>query len=430
MTQSPPDHQLPKSTFGDLLTGLMLPPHHHPQSLLVLADWLEEHDDHRSEVIRLSCHEDADTPAVAVKIHHWLHAHSQSFQDYPWWPFEPTMDQGKLKVQSNPSVLQRWLTQGVYPLLPTIWMLVNRDHHDDLAEIFSTVAKRGDLHLGLSLVENHPNLHALLTQPVNPLRRLHLGSLQLSRDNHAAWMTAMPHLEHLQYSWMHSLSDLHVSAWRQLQHLHRLEIIGCPNLADDAFRAFAELPHLRSLRLNSCHGLTDLGMPGILEIHGLEHLDLSDVRNLTAQGLLNLPRLRALTSLRLGWATEGGVRLLRRISQMTHLRTLSLHHWAGPLPVWFFEELAKWPQLKFVDLCGCPQLSDDAVLALCRSQSLQSLDLANCRGLTDETLRGLESTPTLEWLDTQNCSAMSSRGRQRLRRALPAITLLTARQRR
>ena len=415
--------------YHALLAGVMLATDDDREGVLMLADWLDEHDDARADAIRLSCQADADSPAIARKLRDWLRHHQQSFQPFSFMIVPLEFDTGKLQLRSTAADLEDWLEQVCIPILPIEWTLTSWANPDELRRVLLGAAMRPDIHVGISLFQNQDNAISQLCKLQSPIRRMQMRMLNLSVESHTQLMQALPTIQSLNYAWMADFENTYIDAMIALPHLHQLEIIGCANLTDSGFAQLGTLKSLRSLRLVSCHGLTDHGVVGILELPNLRQLELSDVRNLTAKGLLNLPQLTTLESLQIGWATDGGEHLLRQISQMRHLNSLGLHHWAGPLPTWFFAELATWPNLSSLDLYGCPQLTDAALAPMAKSTSLQSLDLSRCRTLSDDTLRNLESVTTLEWLDTERCSRMSTRGRDRLRRVLPGIHVLTARRR-
>ncbi|KAI4300655.1 hypothetical protein L6164_034006 [Bauhinia variegata] len=137
---------------------------------------------------------------------------------------------------------------------------------------------------------------------------------------------------------------------RNCKHIVDLNISGCKNISDRSLQFIAEnYPGLESLNLTRCIKLTDIGLKQLLhKCRSLQSLNLYALSSFTDEAYNN-------------------------ISFLVHL--------------------------KFLDLCGAQNLSDEGLLCISKCKNLVSLNLTWCVRVTDEGVISIaKSCTSLEFL--------------------------------
>eukprot|EP00193_Tetraselmis_chui_P004127 CAMPEP_0177767756 /NCGR_PEP_ID=MMETSP0491_2-20121128/9316_1 /TAXON_ID=63592 /ORGANISM="Tetraselmis chuii, Strain PLY429" /LENGTH=651 /DNA_ID=CAMNT_0019284435 /DNA_START=185 /DNA_END=2140 /DNA_ORIENTATION=- len=215
--------------------------------------------------------------------------------------------------------------------------------------------------------------------------------------------------------------------------LTSLDLSGCEGVTDSSLPFIGALPRLRSLSLSGCAAVTDVGLADLVagpNITSLTHLDLSayglDLRQpmymVSDSGLGNA--LRCFPSLRylnLSGTAPLGPSTLSSIATMGDLTHLNISHCVfcdatlaalrsldrleslfmshtdvGPHGLSHIRQLTN---LAHLDIAGCTEVTDEAVLELRHLTGLRFLSLSDCCELTD---RGLQVLSSLRSLTTLN----------------------------
>jgi hypothetical protein len=162
------------------------------------------------------------------------------------------------------------------------------------------------------------------------------------------------------------------------------------------FRALAALPALEKCNLGEVDGFTDEALAHVCRIGTLTELDLGDAW-VTNAGVPQIAKLKELRRLQLGWTRDVG---------------------DASLPA-----LAKLPKLEFLGLGGT-KVTDAGLPALAAFPSLRELALPGT-AVTDKGLQSLAACKGLAILTLGNKSKATPAGIDRLKKALPNLTVVT-----
>ncbi|HYF00612.1 MAG TPA: hypothetical protein VEJ18_16950 [Planctomycetota bacterium] len=161
-------------------------------------------------------------------------------------------------------------------------------------------------------------------------------------------------------------------------------------------RHLAGLPSLEKLDLCEVDGLSDEAMAFVGKLTTLKELDLGDAA-ISSAGLRHLAGLKQLTRLQLGWTRDVGDAGLPLLAKLTKLEWLGL---------------------------GGTKVTDAGLPALASLPNLRELALPGT-AVTDRGIQSLAGCRQLSVLNLGTSSKVTPKGIDALRRALPALTVLT-----
>jgi Clustered mitochondria/Hom_end-associated Hint/Translation initiation factor eIF3 subunit 135/Leucine Rich repeat len=226
------------------------------------------------------------------------------------------------------------------------------------------------------------------------LRRLALfGCERLTDKSVTEVARRCTELRELELSRCFRLTDRSLQAMAtHLRHLHTLRAYGCFALTDASLLALASAElrplatsaPLRTLALGATTLLTDAGVMALAQrCTSLTMLDLSASKLLTEDGLAAIgDNLHSLVELRLSscqMITDPGLQAVSSGCHKLRIVDLSLCQCISAI-----EFLApECPLLESIDLHGCRNISDGAVLAIARLPSLRYLNIEGCRRVTN-----------------------------------------------
>jgi len=439
----PEPHAPPPPDLAGLLAAVADRPDDEAAKL-VLADWLEEHDDPRGGLFRLL--------ATGGSLDPWLKAHGN------WWPGKDGRrflhrEGGALYLEWHPPSTGRgreliengWVTdvrlRGPRGLraFEAAWPLLRRltvSGWADAADLEPVWSRAGLTALGLYLWGRHVagGLPRLAELP--QLRELRLGldaaqALPLKTLDQVGRLTGLTSLGLL--SWgdrapdgplCPALGRLESLDLRSSEGLSTCVMAhpGPPTLRhlvleiDDGTTTgevarLAALPALESFAPDlPWHGQADL-LAGVAELASLRRLDLGDFvrRRVTDAGLSHLPRLSRLESLNVGRAdvvSDGG---LRRLAGLTRLTELSLVE-CPALAQEGATAIGSLTALRSLNLSGCPQFTDACLARLSGLADLEVLDLSGCERITGTGLRVLSGLARLRGLNLRGYRRLADGG--------------------
>ncbi|MBI3818272.1 MAG: hypothetical protein HY286_06235 [Planctomycetes bacterium] len=106
--------------------------------------------------------------------------------------------------------------------------------------------------------------------------------------------------------------------------LRRLWLHWAENITDDDLEAISKMSRLEELSIWGCGKITDRGIEHISNLPELRRLSISHSQHVTDAGIAQLVQLKHLENLTIGYMNLGDA-TLEHISEMTTLRSLSLH---------------------------------------------------------------------------------------------------------
>lgn len=212
----------------------------------------------------------------------------------------------------------------------------------------------------------------------------------------------------------------------RLENLEVLDLGCCARVTDQTLEYISKLNKLKKIIIQKAR-ISDLGISHISKLTNLEHLDLKD-SIISDAGVSKLASLKKLKTLCI-WGSEiTSVSLLRignfssleeleiseyyirnpiklqPLSNLTNLKTLSLHKWRGLsdtalhhiagltkiISLSLFLNINRWDNI-------LPRISDAGILALTHLQNLETLDLSGST-ITNEGITHLNRFPNLHTL--------------------------------
>jgi uncharacterized protein (TIGR02996 family) len=286
---------------------------------LVLADWLEEHDDPaRAEFIRVQCtlarlpEGDVRQQVLSERQDELLERHAADWRAGAPSGWEVAFERGLLTVSMSPPALLRrrgaawWDALGAWVTTLNLWEC-------DDATLRRLTPRFGRL-AGLRFLRLYTD-GARVTdhgaEALAELRQLSVLDLWSSAVTDAG-LRAMAGLSRLQDLNLNStaVTDEGLKVVGRFKRLVRLSLIAT-SVTDEGLRALAGLRHLEDLNLLACAGVRGEGLAFLARLSRLEDLSLGRCRvgDASLKHLLGLKRLRWL-NLEDTDVTDSGLRQL------------------------------------------------------------------------------------------------------------------------
>jgi hypothetical protein len=244
---------------------------------------------------------------------------------------------------------------------------------------------------------------------------------------------------------LHELEDLSIAGtgftdegieWLlKLENLQALLLpwFGPDGLSNDNLRRLAGLPKLRDLSFHSSGRVTMSGLNALNKLADLESLCPSDV--VQDGGGLDISSLKKLRRLRISMrhqTTRTGDQFvttydachdsdLACLSGLTNLEDLSI--WGAGIGDAGLEHLASLTNLKYLEISGGPNLTDDGLKHLAGMHRLDSLHIGDSR-VTGQGFAHLYPVKTLHIIRLKSAIPISENALARLRTELPHLQRL------
>lgn len=264
-------------------------------------------------------------------------------------------------------------------------------------------------------------------------------------------------LKHLNLEFAQDFEDKHLQIIKNkyagsLSNLESLNLNGCQKISDEGVGAITSAsPKLKSFSIYWNVRFTDVGTNYLVKNCKLiTDLNLSGCKNITDQSLWlisqNFVELVELNLTRCVKITDSG--LLHILMKCSSLQSLNLYALSS-LTDEAYKKIYLLTHLKFLDLCGAQNLSDEALCLLAKCKKLASLNLTWCVrvtdvgiiaiaegctsleflslfgivGVTDKCVEALSAhcSRTLTTLDVNGCVGIKIRKREELLQILPNL---------
>lgn len=234
------------------------------------------------------------------------------------------------------------------------------------------------------------------------LEHLNLNGCQKISDKGIEAITAAsPSLKILSIYWNVRVTDVGISHLvKNCQHIVNLNLSGCKGISDKSLQMISEnYQHLESLDITRCIKITDAGLQHII-------VKCSGLKN------LNLYALSSFTDV-----------AYKKLSLLAHLRFLDLCGAQNLSDEGLFS-IAKCKNIRTLNLTWCVRVTDVGVIAIAQGcTSLEYLSLFGIIGVTDKCLEALSEfcSNTITTLDVNGCIGIKKRSREELLQLFPYV---------
>ncbi|XP_023639164.1 F-box protein At3g58530 [Capsella rubella] len=295
---------------------------------------------------------------------------------------------------------------------PSIWLNIDlremTNAGDRLLAALSLPRYRQVKHINLEfsqgIVDSHLNLvKARCPDALLSLKSLNLNGCQKISDSGIEDITSIcPKLKVFSIYWNVRVTDAGIKHLvKNCRHIIDLNLSGCKSLTDKSMELVAEsYQELQSLNITRCVKIAD---DGLLEV----------LQKCSSLQTLNLYALSGLTD-----------KAYKKISLLADLRFLDLCG-AQNLSDEGLGDIAKCDKLESLNLTWCVRITDAGVITMANScTSLEFLSLFGIVGVTDRCLETLSQrcSSTLTTLDVNGCIGIKRRSREALLQMFPRLT--------
>ncbi|XP_017255370.1 F-box protein At3g58530 [Daucus carota subsp. sativus] len=237
-----------------------------------------------------------------------------------------------------------------------------------------------------------------------------------------------------------------------VQNLEHLNLNGCQKITDKGVEAITDAcPKLKSFSIYWNVRVSDLSMTYLVKnCKNIVDLNLSGCKNISDKSLeliaSNYQLLESLNLTRCVKLTDGGLQQI--LCKCCALRTLNLYADSSFTDV-AYKKFSLLVGLRFLDLCGAQNLSDEGLSCVAKCKNLVSLNLTWCVrltdagvisvaqgctsleflslfgivGVTDKCLEALSTScsNTITTLDVNGCVGIKRRSREELLQLFPRL---------
>ncbi|XP_028948756.1 F-box protein At3g58530-like isoform X6 [Malus domestica] len=271
------------------------------------------------------------------------------------------------------------------------------------------------------------------------------------------WLARYRHVKHINLEFAQDIEDKHLELVKSkcqdsLQDLEVMNLNGCQKISDKGIEAITSAcPSLKEFLSYWNVRVTDIGLAHLVKnCKHIVDLNVSGCKNLSDKSLQliaqNYPELQLLNLTRCVKLTDSGLQqILHGCPSLHSLNLYALSSFTDEA----YKKISLLSHLKFLDLCGAQNLSDEGVGCIARCKGLLSLNLTWCVrvtdvgviavaqactfleflslfgivGVTDKCLEALSLTcsNTLTTLDVNGCIGIKKRSRDELLQMFPKL---------
>nr|XP_043636401.1 F-box protein At3g58530-like isoform X2 [Erigeron canadensis] len=307
-----------------------------------------------------------------------------------------------------------FVSSSIYRTLvstPSLWLAVDlremNNAGDRLIAALSLTryhhVKRIVLEFAQGIEDKHlDTLRNKLSGSLKDLEHLNLNGCQKISDKGIEAITeACPSLKIFSIYWNVRVTDAGIShLGKNCKHIVDLNLSGCKGISDKSLQMVSEnYPHLEFLDITRCIKITD---------GGLQHIIVK------CSGLKSL-NLYALSSF-----TDGAY---KKLSLLSHLRFLDLCGAQNLSDEGLFS-IAKCKDIHTLNLTWCVRVTDVGVIAIAKGcTSLEYLSLFGIVGVTDKCLVALSEhcSNSITTLDVNGCIGIKKRSHEELVQLFPYV---------
>ncbi|XP_057422681.1 F-box protein At3g58530 [Lotus japonicus] len=234
-----------------------------------------------------------------------------------------------------------------------------------------------------TLVSCQPLWQSLIFREVNNAGNRLLAALSLPRYRYVKQID-LEFARHVEDTHLILIKD---KCFDSLQSLESLNLNGCQKISDTGIEAITSCcPQLKTFSIYWNVRVTDTSL--LHTVRNCKHivdLNISGCKQITDQGIQfvaeNYPELESLNLTRCIKVTDDGLKPL--LHQCLSLQSLNLYALSSFTDA-AYREISLLTRLKFLDLCGAQNLSDQGLHCISKCKDLVSLNLTWCVRVTDE----------------------------------------------
>lgn len=250
----------------------------------------------------------------------------------------------------------------------------------------------------------------------------------------AVSLSRYQHVKQINLEFAQDMEDKHLELIRDkcmdsLQNLEYLNLNGCQKISDKGVEAITSTsPILKVFSIYWNVRVTDIGISHLVKNCKLiVDLNLSGCKNITDRSLQlvadNYQELESLNITRCIKVTDGGLQqILLKCSPLKCLNLYALSSFTDEA----YKRMQSLVHLRFLDLCGAQNLSDQGLFCIAKCKNLRSLNLTclfGIVGVTDNCLEALSRfcSNTITTLDVNGCIGIKRRSREELLQLFPYV---------
>ncbi|KAH9737655.1 F-box protein [Citrus sinensis] len=215
------------------------------------------------------------------------------------------------------------------------------------------------------------------------------------------------HVREINLEFAQDIEDRHLELLKtkclgSLQDLESLNLNGCQKISDKGIEIISSTcPELKVFSIYWNVRVTDIGIQHLVKnCKHIIDLNLSGCKNLLDKSLQliadNYQELESLNLTRCVKLTDGGLQKI--LIKCSSLRSLNLYALSGFTDE-AYKKISLLAHLKFLDLCGAQNLSDEGLACIAKCKNLVSLNLTWCVRITDVGVMAIaEGCSSLEFL--------------------------------
>ncbi|XP_059428461.1 F-box protein At3g58530 [Corylus avellana] len=244
------------------------------------------------------------------------------------------------------------------------------------------------------------------------------------------------HVKEIKLEFAQDIEDKHLELLKikcldSLQNLESLNLNGCQKISDKGIEAITSAcPILKVFAIYWNVRITDMGMKHLVNnCKRVTNLNLSGCKNISDESLQlvaeNYPKLESLNLTRCIKLTDHG--LLQILLKCSFLQSLNVYALSGFTDE-AYKRISLLSHLKFLDLCGAQNISDEGLSCIAKCTNLVSLNLTWCVRITDAGVIAIaQGCTSLEFLSLFGITGVTDKCLETLSRSCSnTITTLDA----
>lgn len=281
-----------------------------------------------------------------------------------------------------------------------------RSSRDIVPEVFKIISTRLPQRDVCALLRVSPRCRQLLESHLPLWKVLDLREMNNAGERLISALSLLRYqnVEEINLEFAQDIEDKHLMPLKcmSLQRVQCINLNACQKVTDSGVEAVTvACPKLKSFSIYWNVRVTDLAVEYLVKnCNRIVSLNLSGCKNLTDQSLKlianHYKELKHLNLTRCVKLTDNGLtQLLKSCESIEYLNLYADSSFTDKS----YEEISHLSELRFLDLCGAQNLSDQGLLSIATCRNLVSLNLTWCVHVTDVAVKAIaQNCLSLEFL--------------------------------